>query len=256
MPLEEFIENGGTESLLETPILENLERTTYKKGPGRPYNNNPRKVRPQTYPNIDYESPFDTDPYRSGDSYERLGSGPRERGRYRPNYSTTVRPQTYDRLRSRYPNTRENTNIRTKKKQSFDTASDSNNRVKPLGMRDKRSIHSNSQNRERLKRNQKEVHVRSKDNLDTNARSKRHVGPHDEEGLQRLLSTGSLMPSSLPVTHPLYNHSVDFVFAVYWFFPAKTRAILPEDQKCIEEKMASETIRFDPSSKRSFIINE
>ena len=79
-------------------------------------------------------------------------------------------------------------------------------------------------------------------------RNRRHVGPHDEDGLQRLLSTGTLAPSSLPETNPLYNNSMDFVFATYWFFPAKTRAILPQDQKCIEEKLSQENQRFDPKS--------
>ena len=80
-------------------------------------------------------------------------------------------------------------------------------------------------------------------------RKRRHVGPHDEDGLQRLLSTGTLAPSSLPKSNPLYNNSIDFVFATYWFFPAKTRAVLPQDQKCIEEKLSQENQRFDPKSK-------
>ena len=82
-------------------------------------------------------------------------------------------------------------------------------------------------------------------------RKRRHVGPHDEDGLQRLLSTGSLAPSSLSKSDPLYNNSIDFVFATYWFFPAKTQAILPQDQKCIEKKMSEEKQRFDPKSKFS-----
>ena len=90
---------------------------------------------------------------------------------------------------------------------------------------------------------------RKADKMNNRKRKRRHVGPHDENGLQRLLSTGSLAPTTLSKDHPKYNHSIDFVFATYWFFPAKTRAILPADQKCIEKKMAQETIRFDPKSK-------
>ena len=89
------------------------------------------------------------------------------------------------------------------------------------------------------KRKQDDTHLK---------RKRRHVGPHDEDGLQRLLSTGSLAPSSLPESNPLYNNSIDFIFATYWFFPAKTQAILPQDQKCIEEKMSQEKQRFDPKS--------
>ncbi|XP_062614825.1 uncharacterized protein LOC134276609, partial [Saccostrea cucullata] len=78
---------------------------------------------------------------------------------------------------------------------------------------------------------------------------KRHVGPHDNDGIQRLLSTGTLAPTMLSPSHQMYNHSIDIVFATYWFFPAKTQAILPEDQKCIMQKMKEEKSRFDSKSK-------
>lgn len=81
------------------------------------------------------------------------------------------------------------------------------------------------------------------------SRPKRHVGPHDEGGLQRLLSTGTLAPTTLSPNDPYYNHTIDLVFATYWFFPAKTRAILPEDQKCIANKMDKEAERFKTESK-------
>lgn len=80
------------------------------------------------------------------------------------------------------------------------------------------------------------------------SRRRRHVGPHDNEGLQRLLSTGTLAPTLLPLSHPNYNHSIDLVFGTYWFFPADTRAILPEDKKCIQQKLSEEKIRFSPLS--------
>ena len=80
-------------------------------------------------------------------------------------------------------------------------------------------------------------------------RKRRHVGPHDNEGLQRLLSTGTLAPTSLPMNHPQYNNSIDFIFATYWFFPADTQAILPKDKECIAKKMSEEKIRFSPLSK-------
>ena len=79
-------------------------------------------------------------------------------------------------------------------------------------------------------------------------RKRRHVGPHDDSGLQRLLSTGTLAPSTLPEGHPDRPHSIDVVFGTYWFYPAKTRAILPEDQQCIDRGMAKEAQRFDPAS--------
>lgn len=105
--------------------------------------------------------------------------------------------------------------------------------VKPIAMRRKREI----TNIQELNKKQKK------------SRRKRHVGPHDDDGIQRLISTASLMPSLLPKDHPKYNNSIDVVFATFWFFPAKTQAILPEDQKCIEKKLSDEAIRFNPDSK-------
>ncbi|KAK6165207.1 hypothetical protein SNE40_023561 [Patella caerulea] len=83
----------------------------------------------------------------------------------------------------------------------------------------------------------------------SNDRKRRHVGPHDDDGLQRLISTGTIAPSTLPVDHPDYNQTADVVFGTYWFFPAKTQAILPEDQKCIADKLSKEAERTQPSSK-------
>lgn len=83
---------------------------------------------------------------------------------------------------------------------------------------------------------------------------KRHVGPHDDDGIQRLLSTGTLAPTTLDSTHPNYNYSIDVVFATYWFFPAKTQTILPKDQVCISEKMDDEKARLDVLSEYQAIL--
>lgn len=72
----------------------------------------------------------------------------------------------------------------------------------------------------------------------------RHVGPHDMDGIQRLISTGTLAPAWISD-----GHNVDVIFATYWFFPSKTQAILPQDRDCIQQKMAEEAERFKPSSK-------
>lgn len=80
-------------------------------------------------------------------------------------------------------------------------------------------------------------------------RVKRHIGPHDTKGLMRLISTGTLAPSTLSANHPDRKYSIDLVFATYWFFPAETRFILPENKKCIEKKMAKQKIRFNRKSK-------
>uniref|UniRef100_T1JFB9 FAM234A/B beta-propeller domain-containing protein n=1 Tax=Strigamia maritima TaxID=126957 RepID=T1JFB9_STRMM len=90
------------------------------------------------------------------------------------------------------------------------------------------------------------------DNLqrDSNQRLKkfkRHVGPHDNDGVQRLISTGSLAPS-LNTNTSQQKNTIDVIFATYWFFPAKTQSILPEDRDCIQKNMAIEQQRFLPTS--------
>ncbi|VDI56209.1 Hypothetical predicted protein [Mytilus galloprovincialis] len=79
-------------------------------------------------------------------------------------------------------------------------------------------------------------------------RRRRHVGPHDNEGLQRLLSTGTLAPTTLHINHPDYNNSIELIFGTYWFFPADTHVVLPEDKECISKKLSQEKQRFSPLS--------
>ncbi|XP_078658307.1 uncharacterized protein LOC144903766 [Branchiostoma floridae x Branchiostoma belcheri] len=73
---------------------------------------------------------------------------------------------------------------------------------------------------------------------------RRHVGPHDEGGVQRLLSTGALAPS-LDASD---KQSIDVLFATYWFYPAKTTVLLPEDEKCVQDMMDNEVQRFSPDN--------
>jgi hypothetical protein len=76
-------------------------------------------------------------------------------------------------------------------------------------------------------------------------RGKRHIGPHDRDGIQRLISTGTL-------AKPLNgSDGIDLVFATYWFFPAKTDAILPKDSECIQDKMREANQRFEEGNKYS-----
>nr|XP_042902859.1 uncharacterized protein LOC107443619 isoform X2 [Parasteatoda tepidariorum] len=73
------------------------------------------------------------------------------------------------------------------------------------------------------------------------SRKRRHVGPHDGGGIQRIISTGTLAPS-------LKKGGMDIVFATFWFYPSETQGLLPEDKECIESRMKMEQERFDPSS--------
>ncbi|XP_013379917.1 uncharacterized protein LOC106151285 [Lingula anatina] len=76
-------------------------------------------------------------------------------------------------------------------------------------------------------------------------REKRHMSPHDDNGIQRLLSTGTLAPPLLNPSLPAYNNGIDLVFATYWIFPAKTEALLPEDQACVRQLMMNTSMRND-----------
>ncbi|KAL4229159.1 hypothetical protein ACF0H5_012197 [Mactra antiquata] len=242
-------EEAGSESLFENPAFDDdNERTTYKKGPSGYYNQRPSgpkvKVRPDKYPDYDYSDPYN-DQFR--DYSDR--ALPRQKGRinypsefnnYGKYYKTTP-PNKYsrNRYRTRYPPSDRRGKAQERSANDLKKFDNSNKHIKPIAMRDTKNTRKNKTNYP--KDNKPFKHDRK--------RKRRHVGPHDEEGLQRLLSTGSLVPTLLPKNHPMYNNTIDVVFATYWFFPAKTRAILPEDQHCIEKKMSEETIRFNTNSK-------
>ena len=49
----------------------------------------------------------------------------------------------------------------------------------------------------------------------------------------------------------LNSSNIDVIFATYWFYPAKTKALLPEDQNCIDDLMKNQEQRFDVHSKSS-----
>ncbi|XP_065292002.2 protein FAM234B isoform X2 [Dermacentor albipictus] len=72
-------------------------------------------------------------------------------------------------------------------------------------------------------------------------RTRRHVGPHDAGGVQRTISTGTLLPGSGP-------RSVDLVFATFWFWPTRVRAMSAEERRCLERMRAHEAARFQADS--------
>ncbi|CAF1947391.1 unnamed protein product [Rotaria magnacalcarata] len=68
---------------------------------------------------------------------------------------------------------------------------------------------------------------------------KRHVGPHDNGGLQRIISTGTLAPSFEPNS----KSTIDLIFATYWI-PSDTSTLLAANERtCIEDGMAKEEER-------------
>ena len=246
----------GTEALFETPIMDQSEeRTTYKKGP--PGFSRQDSYRPQSIlPDYDYDNSYFDDSYKRYPN-DRRGQKYPNKNRNNNRYRVTTPPQ-YGNYRPGFPLADNKSrrrqfplsNVRNRRVQlrgvSSGGVNSDVNRINPIAMRAKRSAQ--RKNRKHVRSNERSI--KDKVNKTVNEyRTKRHVGPHDEKGLQRLLSTGSIMPSLLPKTHPNFNNSIDLVFATYWFFPAKTKAILPADQKCIEKKLSDETIRFDPKSK-------
>jgi len=54
---------------------------------------------------------------------------------------------------------------------------------------------------------------------------------------------GTLAPSLVEADRN--SSSIDVIFATYWFYPAKTKAILPDDQRCIDDMMDRQEQRFD-----------
>lgn len=64
---------------------------------------------------------------------------------------------------------------------------------------------------------------------------RRHIGIPDHGGVQRVLQTGSIVPSlNVNTSHEL-SESFDVVFAMYFITPPAVRAILPSDVKCIKD---------------------
>ncbi|PIK58772.1 hypothetical protein BSL78_04293 [Apostichopus japonicus] len=81
----------------------------------------------------------------------------------------------------------------------------------------------------------------------SNRRRGRHLGAHDADGVQRLISTGSLAPP-LDAEYVRRGDSIDVVFAVYWFYPSEDHLILSEEEDCIRHCMDNELQRMNPES--------
>ena len=259
-------------------MVSGVQRTSYKKGPPiDSYRSQPRNSilgRNKGTPYLDYD--YYADPFGqfAGNAYEKpqlgLNRSPYYRGASKT-YQTTPRynlpRNSYrgrlptgrrfgNRVKERTPSKPESRlGMKAERRRRYSANSDvlNGDNVYIPKNKPKIPLHLKSNVLERTNDElsvKKDVENKLKKTF--TKRKRRHVGPHDEDGLQRLLSTGSLAPSSLPVTNPLYNNSIDFIFATYWFFPAKTRAVLPQDQKCIEKKLSQENQRFDPKSEYEF----
>ena len=79
---------------------------------------------------------------------------------------------------------------------------------------------------------------------DHRRRKKRHVGVHDGEGVQRIISTGTLAPSTEP-------GAIDVIFTTFWIPPSKkVKLVTKQLQQCLDFYMRPELeqIRFNPKS--------
>jgi hypothetical protein len=66
-----------------------------------------------------------------------------------------------------------------------------------------------------------------------NARKRRHVGPPDHGGFQRLIQTGSIA-ASFSDNKSKTPKGIDVVMVTYWMYPAKVRIITDKEKECIE----------------------
>ncbi|GFQ67501.1 uncharacterized protein TNCT_122631 [Trichonephila clavata] len=107
-----------------------------------------------------------------------------------------------------------------------------------------RSAYSNRGKHVRIKRSfPKHMFKESLNERKASRRNRRHVGPHDGGGIQRVISTGTLAPSSAKD-----GSGVDLIYATFWFYPSETQGLLPEDKECIQSRMKMEKERFDRSN--------
>ncbi|KAI3382253.1 hypothetical protein SNEBB_011435 [Seison nebaliae] len=67
-------------------------------------------------------------------------------------------------------------------------------------------------------------------------RKKRHVGNHDDGGVQRIISTGTI------VANKSNSRFVDVLFATYWFYPSSVQLMTETDLNCIEQYKKKESL--------------
>jgi hypothetical protein len=64
-------------------------------------------------------------------------------------------------------------------------------------------------------------------------KQRRHVGPPDHGGFQRLIQTGSIA-ASFSDNKSKVPKGIDVVMVTYWMYPAKVRIITDKEKECIE----------------------
>ena len=64
-------------------------------------------------------------------------------------------------------------------------------------------------------------------------RRRRHVGPPDHGGFQRLIQTGSIS-ATFSNNQSETPKGIDVMMVTYWMYPAKVRVITDKEKECIE----------------------
>lgn len=65
-------------------------------------------------------------------------------------------------------------------------------------------------------------------------RKRRHVGPPDHGGFQRLIQTGCLAPAHSTKNSQESGNAIDVMIVTYWMYPAKVRVITDKEKDCID----------------------
>ncbi|XP_067137973.1 uncharacterized protein [Centruroides vittatus] len=214
--------NSYAEEPVDNDDLENINQRIFSPEDEQTYNQNPSAYYPKKYNDYDKNGPIDD--YR----YEEENKEP------------------------------DNENM--KNYYSKDVSSRSENNWKGWYNEEHPKIYHRGQNRHNYwkeRRPYRKTEENVKENYKNNSpkqrakngkvwkRFKKHVGPHDAGGIQRTISTGALFPIRKGMQS---ENSIDIVFATFWFYPAHTQALLPEDIECIKNRLAQEKERFHHQS--------
>ncbi|XP_035219132.1 uncharacterized protein LOC118192294 isoform X2 [Stegodyphus dumicola] len=105
----------------------------------------------------------------------------------------------------------------------------------------KSAPHKSLSNSGKIRKKRTNFHFLKRSDAKGLRRNRRHVGPHDGGGIQRVISTGTLAPSKEGI-------GIDIIYATFWFYPSEVLSLLPKDKECIESGMKQEEERFGPTS--------
>ena len=91
----------------------------------------------------------------------------------------------------------------------------------------------------------------NKRSLNNVNKQRRHVGPPDHGGFQRLIQTGSIA-ATFSGNQSKAPKGIDVMMVTYWMYPAKVRIITDKEQECIEHyrNLSRKGMKIKPNVKR------